>query len=52
MHLADLGEALFAALQVEQDLQGRRIVLVGHSLGGLVINNDHLDYDLVFVPPF
>lgn len=39
MHLADLGEALFAALQVEQDLQGRRIVLVGHSLGGLVIKS-------------
>lgn len=39
MHLADLGEALFAALQVEQDLKGRRIVLVGHSLGGLVIKS-------------
>ncbi|MDO9315146.1 MAG: AAA family ATPase [Burkholderiaceae bacterium] len=39
MHLADLGEALFAALQVEQDLQGSRIVLVGHSLGGLVIKS-------------
>jgi hypothetical protein len=39
MHLADLGEALFAALQVEQDLQGHRIVLVGHSLGGLVIKS-------------
>ena len=37
MHLADLGDALFAALQVEQDLQEHRIVLVGHSLGGLVI---------------
>ncbi|MFY9478143.1 MAG: AAA family ATPase [Aquabacterium sp.] len=39
MHLADLGEALFAALQVEQGLQDRRIVLVGHSLGGLVIKS-------------
>lgn len=39
MHLSDLGEALFAALQVEQDLQGHRIVLVGHSLGGLVIKS-------------
>ncbi|MDF2446669.1 MAG: hypothetical protein K0S46_1905 [Moraxellaceae bacterium] len=39
MHLADLGEALFSALQVEQGLQGRRIVLVGHSLGGLVIKS-------------
>lgn len=39
MHLADLGETLFAALQVEQGLQGRRIVLVGHSLGGLVIKS-------------
>lgn len=39
MHLSDLGEALFAALQVEQDLQGNRIVLVGHSLGGLVIKS-------------
>ncbi|PYD10390.1 MULTISPECIES: alpha/beta fold hydrolase [Pseudomonas syringae group] len=39
MHLADLGEALFSALQVEQDLKGRRFVLVGHSLGGLVIKS-------------
>jgi len=39
MHLADLGEALFTALQVEKDLQGHRIVLVGHSLGGLVIKS-------------
>lgn len=39
MHLADLGESLFAALQVEQNLQGHRIVLVGHSLGGLVIKS-------------
>lgn len=39
MHLVDLGEALFAALQTEVDLQGRRIVLVGHSLGGLVIKS-------------
>lgn len=39
MHLADLGEALFAALQAEQNLQGHRIVLVGHSLGGLVIKS-------------
>lgn len=39
MHLADLGEALFTALQVEQGLQGRKIVLVGHSLGGLVIKS-------------
>lgn len=39
MHLSDLGEALFTALQVEQDLQGHRIVLVGHSLGGLVIKS-------------
>lgn len=39
MHLTDLGEALFAALQVERGLQERRIVLVGHSLGGLVIKS-------------
>ncbi|EKB21864.1 hypothetical protein HMPREF1170_02126 [Aeromonas veronii AMC35] len=39
MHLADLGEALFAALQVEQSLQSSRIVLVGHSLGGLIIKS-------------
>jgi len=39
MHLAELGEAMFAALQVEQSLQDRRIVLVGHSLGGLVIKS-------------
>lgn len=39
MHLSDLGETLFAALQAEQSLQGRNIVLVGHSLGGLVIKS-------------
>jgi hypothetical protein len=39
MHLADLGEALITALQVEHGLQGRRIVLVGHSLGGLLIKS-------------
>lgn len=39
MHLSDLGESLFSALQAEQDLQGQRIVLVGHSLGGLVIKS-------------
>ena len=39
MHLADLGEALFAALQAETGLQGRKLVLVGHSLGGLVIKS-------------
>ncbi|MDY0187775.1 MAG: AAA family ATPase [Syntrophus sp. (in: bacteria)] len=39
MHLVDLGETLFAALQVEQGLRGRRIVLVGHSLGGLAIKS-------------
>lgn len=39
MHLADLGEALFAALQVEQSLRNGRVVLIGHSLGGLVIKS-------------
>jgi len=39
MHLADLGEAFFAALQAEPSLQGKRLVLVGHSLGGLVIKS-------------
>ncbi|WNJ85588.1 alpha/beta fold hydrolase [Pseudomonas canadensis] len=39
MHLADLGESLFSALQVEQGLKGRNIVLIGHSLGGLVIKS-------------
>jgi len=38
-HLVDLGEALFAAVQVEKDLRDRRIILVGHSLGGLVIKS-------------
>lgn len=37
MPLAQQGDALFAALQVEQKLQGHKIVLIGHSLGGLVI---------------
>ncbi len=39
MHLFDLGESLFSALQAEQDLQDQRIVLVGHSLGGLAIKS-------------
>ena len=39
MHLADLGEALFAALQAESTFQGSRLVLIGHSLGGLVIKS-------------
>lgn len=39
MHLTDLGEALFAALQAEPSLHGRRLVLIGHSLGGLVIKS-------------
>lgn len=39
MHLTDLGEALFAALQAEPNLFGRRLVLIGHSLGGLVIKS-------------
>jgi hypothetical protein len=39
MHLTDLGETLFAALQAEPSLQGRRLVLIGHSLGGLVIKS-------------
>lgn len=39
MHLTDLGEALFAALQAEPRLQGRMLVLIGHSLGGLVIKS-------------
>ena len=37
--LADLGEALFTALQVEPGLQGQSLVLVGHSLGGLAIKS-------------
>jgi pimeloyl-ACP methyl ester carboxylesterase len=39
MHLVDQGEAFFAALQAEPNLQGRKIVVVGHSLGGLVIKS-------------
>jgi hypothetical protein len=39
MHLTDLGEALFATLQAEPSLQGSRLVLIGHSLGGLVIKS-------------
>lgn len=39
MHLCDLGEALFAALQAEPSLQKRKLVLIGHSLGGLVIKS-------------
>lgn len=50
MHLADLGEALFAALQAEQDLKGHRIVLVGHSLGGLVIKSGMTQASALGVP--
>lgn len=39
MHLTDQGEAFFAALQAEPDIEKRRVVLVGHSLGGLVIKS-------------
>ena len=39
MHRTELGEGLFAALQAEPRLQGRRFVLIGHSLGGLVIKS-------------
>jgi len=39
MHLVEQGEAFFAALQSEPSLQGRRLILVGHSLGGLVIKS-------------
>lgn len=37
--LADLGETLFTALQVEQGLKDQSLVLVGHSLGGLTIKS-------------
>lgn len=37
MHLTDLGTAFMSALLYEKALSGRRIILVGHSLGGLVI---------------
>jgi len=37
MHLADQGVAFMTALTHEKALRGKRLVLVGHSLGGLVI---------------
>lgn len=37
--LADLGETLFAALQAEPGLKDQSLVLIGHSLGGLVIKS-------------
>ncbi|WNF55717.1 alpha/beta fold hydrolase [Pseudomonas sp. SG20052] len=37
MHLSDLGAAFMSALLYEKALAGRRLILVGHSLGGLVI---------------
>jgi len=37
MHLTEQGVALMSVLSYEKALQGKRIVLVGHSLGGLVI---------------
>ncbi|SFK53927.1 PGAP1-like protein [Desulfomicrobium apsheronum] len=39
MHLVEQGEAFIAALQAEPNLQGRKLVLVGHSLGGLIIKS-------------
>lgn len=39
MHLADQGIALMSALHAETSFRGRRLVLVGHSLGGLVIKS-------------
>ncbi|WP_256583270.1 AAA family ATPase [Pseudomonas sp. SWI44] len=39
MHLADQGVALVSALRAEESLNGARTVLVGHSLGGLVIKS-------------
>lgn len=39
MHLADQGVALVAALKAEEGLSGARTVLIGHSLGGLVIKS-------------
>lgn len=37
MHLSDLGASFMSALLYEKALSGRRLILVGHSLGGLVI---------------
>ncbi|AVX26199.1 Uncharacterized protein ALO42_01115 [Pseudomonas syringae pv. atrofaciens] len=37
MHLADQGVALMTTITHEKALKGKRLVLVGHSLGGLVI---------------
>ena len=37
MHLAELGESLLASIQAEPILKNRSLVLIGHSLGGLVI---------------
>src|SRR5262245_17859112 len=39
MHLFDQGNALIDAIQAEPRLQGHKLVLVGHSLGGLVIKS-------------
>lgn len=39
MHLADQGVAFMAALHAESSLRGQKLVLVGHSLGGLVIKS-------------
>jgi pimeloyl-ACP methyl ester carboxylesterase len=39
MHLRDQGEALFAALQAEPRLRQGQLVMIGHSLGGLVIKS-------------
>jgi pimeloyl-ACP methyl ester carboxylesterase len=37
MHLSDLGAAFMSALLYEKALAGRRLIVVGHSLGGLII---------------
>lgn len=50
MHLAELGEAFFAALQAQPEFQGQRIVLIGHSLGGLVIKSGMTQAKTLGVP--
>lgn len=52
MHLQDQGIALMSALLYEDELAGRPLLLVGHSLGGLVIKSGMVQGETLDDPRF
>ncbi|KAA0069048.1 hypothetical protein [Rhodanobacter sp. T12-5] len=52
MHLADQGNAFMSELLSEPSLLGRPLVLVGHSLGGLVIKSGMVHAETLDDPRF